>query len=249
MTNHEQLTQSIELSHVMPIIKYLGIDESIVSCKDKPDIRIDNYNGKNIGIEVIECHSLDILTERKQQVKLGENRIGKLQHKCKDRYVKAKIPIHIQIRLSGLAYKEFYSKHFDESIYDEIIEEVDKRIKINKKYWELLEEGYELNEVYNCKYVSDVNWIIHDFQCVLVGVIDDGGVRTIELDCVNHCIENKNKKLKIYKLVNPDIDEFWLCIYVEELEFREIDDFSEIICPSDYDRIYLTTRKNVKRIK
>ena len=42
MTNHEQLTQSIELSHVMPIIKYLGIDESIVSCKDKPDIRIDN---------------------------------------------------------------------------------------------------------------------------------------------------------------------------------------------------------------
>lgn len=249
MTNHEQLTQNIELSHTMPIIKSLGIDESIVSCKDKPDIRIDNYNGKNIGIEVIECHSLDILTDRKQQIKLGESRISKLQRKCRDKFVKAGLSIHIQIELNGLAYKEFYSKHFDDSIFDEIIGEVENRIKINKEYWELLEEEYDLNEVYNYKYVSNVDWVKHDFQCVSVGIIEGGGVNVIELDCVNHCIKNKNDKLQGYKLNNPDIDEFWLCIYVEELEFRDIDDFSGTIIPSDYDRIYLTTREKVKSIK
>lgn len=56
MTN-EEFQKLLEEHHIIPIIRYLGIDLCNVEIDDKPDVIIKDYEGKIIGVENVEYHS------------------------------------------------------------------------------------------------------------------------------------------------------------------------------------------------
>lgn len=56
MTN---IQQQKEKNIIRPVLKSLNIAEDCIINSDQPDIIIPNYNGKRIGIEIVECHPIN----------------------------------------------------------------------------------------------------------------------------------------------------------------------------------------------
>lgn len=73
---------------------------------------------------------------------------------------------------------------------------------------------------------------------------------TVKTEWVKQCIENKEKSLQKYKMLdkNKDVDEYWLCVNVPIESGCYFDYFTDTF-HSEYQRIYLTQNTDIKRIK
>lgn len=252
MDSHKSTQNLIELEQTMPILQDLGIKIEDVVCEDSPDIHIPNFEGKYIGIEVIECYTVDIATNKKQQSHRGNSRLNAICKKYGEKCKKEGKSVDVLLEFYSYAHEVLQGVKYDKKIENEIIDEIERHRETDHIRLGSLDERWEkLNNagVFNYKYVSSATFLETSLGGVIVSRWEARGVKCIEKEYVESCINEKEKKLPTYKFRNPHIEEFWLCVHVNHFEHRSIMDFEIGNITTNFDRVYLTTRSKVKRIK
>lgn len=257
MSTHEQIQLTIELEQAKPILDAIGVDVRSVehfntARPKKPDLHIPNYEGKYIGIEVTECLTVDVATGRKKQLRRGESRLNYILRWVKQQLQKEQRYYNVSLEFSGLTHQLLAQEKYPSTIKQEILEEIIRHKETDDiNYYGDGDVWLKLHNqgAFNYKYVISATFHTEHPPFVMIWQVSSGGVKCIEEDYVSQRIEEKETKLPEYKRLNPKIDEFWLCIFIEDREFRSIDAYPVNKHTSNYDRIYLTSRGEYKRIK
>lgn len=252
MDTHSSIQNLVELEQVMPLLKDIGVCSEDVLCSDSPDIHIPNFKGRYIGIEVTECHTIDIATNKKQQIKRCESRLNAI---CRNYGKKCSIEgrsVNVSLEFSSLTHTLLQKKKVDKCIEQKIFDEIERHRTTDYICCQIYDERWEaLNnaKAFNYQYVTSATFFEPPLNGVVVSYCEGRGIKCIEKEYITHCINEKETKLTTYKSKNPHIEEFWLCIAVDYLEFRSIDKCPQYEGVSNYDRIYLTLGDVCQRIK
>jgi hypothetical protein len=74
--------------------------------------------------------------------------------------------------------------------------------------------------------------------------------KTVESECIDHCIGIKEKKLNGYKILNPEIEEYWLGIYFPLSSERYFEHLEGYKCrDTEYSRVYLLEHNQKMQVK
>ena len=218
------------------LLKKLKIGDEDVSFSTWPDFII-NYEGKKIGLEFTECHSLDIESNHKKGVAKTQNALYEVLNTYKDIILKR-----------GEKSKIIFVT-FEDCIYDVL------RInKIEKTIIDEIDAYREMQRTKNWRrfiYIDSVDE--HDLQSDLLEVsMSDGYVsQPAKPENVLVRINDKNKKLPEYKMKNQglDIQEYWLVVDFTQDRGTDIREFSMPNVETEYKRVYLTNYNDVVQIK
>lgn len=218
------------------LLKKLEIRDEDVSFSTWPDFLI-NYQGKKIGLEFTECHSLDIESNHKKGVAKTQNALYEVLNTYKDIILKR-----------GEKSKIIFVT-FEDCIYDVL--------RINKIEKTIIDEIDAYREMQRTKNWRRFNYIDsvdeHDLQSDLLEVsMSDGYVsQPAKPENVLVRINDKNKKLPEYKMKNQglDIQEYWLVVDFTQDRGTDIREFSMLNVETEYKRVYLTNYEDVVQIK
>lgn len=217
---HIDKQKAFECRAIQPVLESLKIDESFVDYDgERPDIRF-KYDGKNIGVEVIDCYpsKFDIKTHKS------------VENFCKD----------IENTLSAKGLCGEYNLYLKDSIYNVKINDIKKNLISDIEHvikgGDLPSTSFVdfLDMCTICIYKDRLKLHLRE-RCMRI-------IQTPELDDILKCINKKNKLLKEYKRDNLDIDEFWLLIYIPSNEnyhsITGIDTLENV--DTEYKRIYVS---------
>jgi hypothetical protein len=188
---HIERQKAFELYAFTPIMNTLGIPpENVDNSKECPDIRFE-YNGKQIGIEVIDCYPKSFNGRRKFA-------IDGLYNQIKD----------------YLESKSIYG-HYAVCLKDSVCE-VSRISTIKRTLFEEV-EGLIKGILYReqCKYVDEVRglqWSAHNNRtiiCPFERMMHP--VMTPPISDIITCVKKKNA---LYHTYIKDLDEVWLLIYI-----------------------------------
>ena len=193
--------------------------------------------GKKIGLEFTECHSLDIETKGKKGVAKTQKALYDLLNTYKEIILKR-----------GEKSKLIFVT-FEDCIYDEP--------RVNKIEKTIIDEIDALREMKRTdgwrdfKYICDVNE--HDLSSDLVEVSmsDAFWCKPPKSENVLVRINDKNEKLPEYKIKNQglDIQEYWLVVDFTRDRGTDIRNFSMPNIETEYKRVYLTNYYDIVQIK
>ena len=187
----------------------LKIPRENVLESESPDF-IFNYEGKQIGAEVVEYHrNPKEIEARKAYQKVIDNYKGK----------KGKLT---SVTVFDENVTSFNRKKSEKQLSDEI----DTLIKDHSYDAELVQSAEE--------------WEFDSDSELPISVCSIGEYQHVKLDILEQTIKNKEKKLIAYEDLHKEIDEFWLIVYVNMYEFDYFEKMEKPIISTSYDRIYLT---------
>ena len=221
----------LELASIRPILNVCNIPEHNLICfkedgkeQEEPDFIIEDFGGKKIGVEVVNCiasiahgnNYVRVQSDIETAIKEYETRLQR----------RGEHHIHVTLDLAWGIYKiKQKQSEFIEGFIDEI-------------------EHHRHGLTSQQKYVEKVTCFEH--EALSTGVICPFFYmpRPIKYEDFSNCICQKENKLKNYKEKsdNKDIDEFWLVIHSPSAESLSVEDYiQETSIESQYSRIYLTT--------
>lgn len=218
------------------LLKKLEISDEDVEYFEGPDFII-NYQGKKIGLEFTECHSLAIETNNKKGVAKTQKALYDLLNTYKEIILKR-----------GEKSKTIYVT-FQNCIYDVL------RInKIEKTIIDEIDTYREMQRTMNWRrfyYIDSVDeyGLTTDLLEVLMS---DGYVsQPPKPENVLVRIKDKNEKLPEYKIKNQglDIQEYWLVVDFSRDRGTDIRNFSMPNIETEYKRVYLTNYYDIVQIK
>lgn len=187
----------------------LKIPRENICDSESPDFLFE-YEGKNIGAEVVEYHKDPKVTEA-----------HKAYQKAIDKYrTKAGKLTSVIVFPENIA--TFNGKKSEE----ELLEDIDNL---------LIDQDFESHHVQSAD-----EWDCDAESGLPVSVCTIGICQHVKVDVLEHTIRNKEKKLTEYKSLHKDIDEYWLIVYVDQYEYDYIDKMEKPKIESTYNRIYLT---------
>lgn len=187
----------------------LKIPREYILESESPDF-IFNYEGKQIGAEVVEYHrNPKEIEARKAYQKVIDNYKGK----------KGKLT---SVTVFDENVTSFNKKRSEKQLSDEI----DTLIKDHSYDAELVQSAEE--------------WEFDSDSELPISVCSIGVYQHVKLDILEQTIKNKEKKLIAYEDLHKEIDEFWLIVYVNMYEFDYFEKMEKPIINTSYDRIYLT---------
>lgn len=199
-------------------------DELRIPCEniiesESPDF-LFNYEGKQIGAEVVEYHRNPKETEaRKAYQKSIDNYKGR----------KGKLT---SVTVFDENITTFNRKQSEKQLSDEI----DILLK---------DESYDAQLVQSAD-----EWDFDSDSELPISVCSIGVCQHVNPDILEQTIRNKEKKLIAYKENHKEIDEFWLIVYVNMYEYDYFENMERPVICTSYDRIYLThLADKVLRIK
>ena len=218
------------------LLKKLEIRDEDVIYSTWPDFII-NYQGKKIGLEFTECHSLDIETNGKKNIAKTQDALYNLLNTYKD-----------IISKRGEKSKAIFVT-FEDCIYDVL--------RINKIEKAIIDEIDAYREMQRTKNWRRFNYIDsvdeHDLTSNLLEVsMADGYVyQPAKHENVLVRINEKNIKLPKYKIKNQGlgIHEYWLGVDFSRDRGTDIRNFSMPNIETEYKRVYLTNYYVVVQIK
>ena len=240
---HDEIHRLREQDAIHPVLRVLDIKENEVLYRDKPDVYIENYNGKSIGIEIVECMPSAIL---------------KGWQNCESRLFDIKWSICVEYKKwlyennkAGFIVWVFFENDFENIIKgmtkDKIVKEVVDELKIfaideinEREYFSCRDSKY-LHHLYVQRY--------HKAHNEIVPLGDAQYVEPITEYLINETIKQKEDKVKQYYKHCPEMEECWLCINLPLMEFYDFDGFEYKIANSNYDRIYLTQSEKLLQLK
>lgn len=218
------------------LLKKLEIRDEDVEYFEGPDFII-NYQGKKIGLEFTECHSLAIETNNKKGVAKTQKALYDLLNTYKEIILKR-----------GEKSKLIFVT-FEDCIYD--VPRVNKIEKTIIDEIDALREMKRTDGWKDFKYISDVNE--HDLSSDLVEVSmsDAFWCKPPKPENVLVRINDKNEKLPEYKIKNQslDIQEYWLVVDFTRDRGTDIRNFSMPNIETEYKRVYLTNYYDIVQIK
>lgn len=255
MTNQEK--QHIqELDAAKPVLEILNISENSIIQTDKPDIIIPNFDGKKIGIEIMECRPTSIDSNNKN----GKAYISDwITNACKECAAKFKSKYENGIIFLALTSQaRQIDKKINKSVYSKrIISECERHI--NNDPIQNNPKSVSLNEYIAMrnngafKYAYAEHFTYHYYHTPL----EVNPIYAYWTNCIKHehilkCVHAKEEKLPEYKAINSnrDIDEYWLLLNLpvdEEYDFSRYDRSTPI--ESSFKRIYLTQSNEIIQLK
>lgn len=236
MSQKDILQKKKEKFLISWLLKKLEISDEDVKYFEGPDFII-NYQGKKIGLEFTECHSLDIETNGKKGVAKTQNTLYNLLNTYKEIILKR-----------GEKSKTIYVT-FQDCIYDVL--------RINKIEKTIIDEIDAYREMQRTKNWRRFNYIdsVDEYGLttdLLEVLMSDGYVsQPAKPENVLVRINDKNEKLPEYKIKNQglDIQEYWLVVDFSRDRGTDIRNFSMPNIETEYKRVYLTNYYDVVQIK
>lgn len=240
---HEEIHKLREKSAISLILKKLGINEENVLFRDKPDVYIENYNGKRIGIEIVECMPSAILRGGQN----SESRLFNIKWSICQDYKKWLL----KNDTVGFIVWIFFEDNFEDTIKgktkDRIVQEVVNELKI------FAIDEIEEREYFSCsssKYLHHLEvQRYHKAYNEIVPLGDAQYIEPITEYLIDETLKQKENKIEQYYKNCPKMEECWLCINLPLMEFYDFDGFEYKIENSNYNRIYLTQSTNLLQLK
>ena len=234
------------------ILREIEYDRLILD--DKPDIIIE-VGGKRIGLEMTECHASSILSNNKQSRQKAIKRCDKICKKYKEILeARGEKNIIVFIGFTSELYEVLSKRKYDNKIIQEVLDAIDIHRRENEiraqsgdtyKQW-LIEEFVDYT---HHKYVDSATFYKAEGFFEVSQVISTLST-TVEAECINHCIADKDAKLTDYKMKHPNIDEYWLGIYFTDNSERFFDYLTGYKCrETGYNKIYLLERRQKIQVK
>lgn len=223
--------QKEEKKIIRPLLRFLNIDEKHVISSDRPDIITPDYNGKCIGIEIVECHPSQIISGGRNSNALANSHIQKLCNAYKEKLIEQGGNKILYITLFPHIRKIFEKKHYDPAVKRKIIEEIDRHLENDKIYRDRTEQNkdkwFQMYSNGEFKYEHVKVASLHELssgQTIVTEIFADS-VNTIDNEFLQKCISDKETKLKSYVRIkeNENIKEYWLCIYLPPDEFMDFE--------------------------
>lgn len=236
MSQKDILQKKTERFLITWLLEKLEIRDEDVNFSTWPDFTI-NYQGKKIGLEFTECHSLDIESNHKKNVAKTQDALYNLLNTYKEIILKR-----------GEKSKTIYVT-FQDCIYDVL--------RINKIEKTIIDEIDACREMQRTKKWRRLNYI----ECVdeynltsdrLEVLMSEGYVsQPAKPENVLVRINDKNEKLPKYKIKNQGlgIQEYWLVVDFARDRGTDIRNFSMPNIETEYKRVYLTNYYDVVQIK
>ena len=250
-----------ERDAVLPVLRLMRMNDSLVVSQESPDILVRCVDGKNIGIEVTKCcpSIIDDSGNASKAANLKSHIIDNYQRSLIARGEDHSI---VCVRFNG----RIYGKHSapDKLIIKKAVEEID-RYRKNERILSDPERFIKGTEAFNklgkllqgdnlrYKYVDKVT--VTESEDFLTNVYEDFDVR-FSMDIQPHHLQNriddKDKKLSQYKMMgkNQDIDEYWLVIQIPSIEAFDLNDtgmYSGLT--TSYDKVFVNGFSKTIQIK
>lgn len=228
--NELEYKHGLEYYHAVRVLDELGIEKKDCIFSDRPDIIVQDYAGKTIGIEVTSYGNKGRMLSNACQKILTE--YARMVDRESEKRYQINIIFHGADLDESLNYFQIKKQIFDE---------------ING-----LRSG-KLKE-HQCKYVAhvsfyDLNKADKSFAGLTTAYIYDD----VDMDVLNSIINDKTVKLDSYKGINSNaqLSEYWLIINFPTEEHTDLRTVGEIpgLENNPYHRIYLTDPFYCKRIK
>ena len=187
----------------------LKIPRENICDSESPDFLFE-YEGKNIGAEVVEFHKNPKATEAR---KAYQKAIDKYRSKA------GKLT-------SVIVFPENVAAFNGKKSEEELLEDIDNL---------LIDQDYDSRHIQSAD-----EWDCDAESELPVSVCSIGECQHVKVDILEQTIRKKEKKLTEYKNSNRDIDEYWLIVYVDQYENDYIEKMEMPKIDSTYNRIYLT---------
>lgn len=176
---------------------------------ESPDF-IFQYDGKQIGAEVVEYHRNPKETEAHEAFQ-----------RAIDKYkVKPGKLASVTVFAEDIAA---FNRKKSEA---QLLEGIDNLLK---------DQDYESQYVQSAE-----EWDFDADSELPVSVCTIGVCELVKADVLEQLIRNKEKKLTEYKHSQEDIDEYWLIVYVDQYKYDYFEKMEKPTISSLYNRIYLT---------
>ena len=245
-----------ELIAVEPVLYDINEHIKNILLCDKPDVKVKTKEGIVLGIEVIECHPSSIKTNKKKSLTHAYKKIDYACEQCTQKFKDENkeheygyVYFTEEAYKTNLRPKEFASK---------VVEEIERHIR-NDQYLsnphllglEKFEEMSEHGE-FDYLYVEGINIWTDPSLSTAILASHAYWVKDMN-DCyINHCLEEKEKKLVEYKKMeeNKNITEYWLVINLPSSEEHDFENYvQQNKLNTEYERVYLTQWNRKLRLK
>ena len=247
-----------EFQSVLAVLKELGYDanqaENVLLKSESPDFLL-NFKGKEVGIEVTECHPE--ITKGKN----AKNKRAAVQRTCEickfiaerqDSFGQVfNYRIGFNLVLLFELQKPNLKKFEIEFIRNKIIEELHARVK-NGDYLKSDDDLQRLHGEWAKKeyyYTSDLEIDDPLEKSIVSFSYPARSVFPIEYDVVIDAISKKEDKIGLYRKNNPNIKEFWLCVSIPRGVGRTTEGIQKLKIETQYDRVYLISNLECVKIK
>lgn len=256
MTTHADIHHVTELQAATPVLEHLGVDIAKVILGDRPDLVLPEYEGKRIGIEVVELRPTAINCGKKGiSMAKVEDRINRVCEKIKKRLI-AQGMSHTFVHISftdkaeslelNIPDREFQQRVFEEIERHKRYDAVYRNRHSNPERYLQLDKAGCFNYEYVASYQEEESRY-HTF------ISPHGGwcSNSVTQNHILTVVRNKEDRLATYKEMecNQSIDEYWLVINVPKNERHDFDDLQSFELDSQYTRIYLTQWRDYKQLK
>ena len=240
---HEEIHKLREKGAVHPILKKLDTMESEVLFRDKPDVYIENFNGKNIGVEIVECMPSLIL----KGWQYSERRLFDIKWSICQGYKKWLIENNRVGFIVWIFFKRDFENIIAEKTKDKIVQEVVDELKV------FAIDKIDKREYFSCRTSKYLHHLevqrYHKAHNEIVPLGDAQIVESVTEYLIDETLKQKENKIEQYYKNCPKMEECWLCINLPLMEFYDFDGFEYKIENSNYDRIYLTQSENLLQLK
>ena len=245
-----------ELIAAEPVLYDINEHIESILLIDKPDIKVTTKDGVVLGIEVIECHPSVIKTKGKENMAHAYRRIDYACDVCTKKFKdEGKEHTFGHVYFKEEAYKiRMKSDEFASNVIEEIERHIRNDQYISNPHLLGLEKFMEMREQgeFDYLFVEGINIRIEPSLSTAILPSHAYWVKDMNDFYINHCLEEKEKKLVEYKKMeeNKDITEYWLVI---NLPFSAEHDFENYVQQASlntkYERVYLTKWSHKLRLK
>jgi len=238
-------------------MKALGYDarnaKNVITPTEEPDFLLE-IGGKNVGIEVTECHpevttgkgAKNVLAAKQRTIEICKY-IEKVQD-AQGKVVNYRIGFNFVLLFD--LQKPKLKRIEMKKIQNEVLSEMQQRIN-NGDYINSVDDYQKLHIEWakDYHYIRDVEVGEPLEKSIVTCSYPARGAISIEHDIVLSAIAQKEVKLSSYRNNNPQTNEFWLCLNIPMGVDRTLDGLQELKVESLYDRVYMTSTHECIRIK
>lgn len=256
MTTHAGIHHAAELHAAAPVFEHLGVDPATVIPGDRPDLVLPDYEGKCIGIEVVELRPSALQNGKKgdSMAKVSDRMHRACRHCEKRLEAQGELHTHIYLMFTDNASRMELGIS-DRMFQQRVFEEVER----HRRYDSIAQSGHLSPKEYirmhragcfNYEYVSMCRTKPVIFSTTVLP-ISAYFIAPVERDHVEAVVHEKEKKLEAYKQMphNSGIDEYWLVIYLPQEEHYGIDKLEPFEIKTRFARIYLTELLYLRQLK
>ena len=228
-SKNEYYQNSEEIIAMDLLCHFLNIPYNAVTQHESPDCIIE-FEGRKIGVEITTLRPSSSLTKLLSGRKQGQNKnqiesvVRRICFECMKKH--EIYDISIRFMLHRDLYFTSYKINDKKTILRNEIEDIFIQLlkNIDKKHTNIQSYSYKSDsflEVY-ITYYPNAGWkkeFEQDKNRINIYFTYKGFLSPMPFDFIKPAIINKEAKIESYKKKNPDINDYWLCLFLPDEEF------------------------------